>query len=70
MIPAKTWYKTHNSELLAIVKTFKNWRHYLKGCKYKVFIFTDHNNLWQFMDLKNLSLRQVRLAPELFWYYF
>ena len=27
MIPAKTWYKTHNGELLPIIKGFKTWRH-------------------------------------------
>ena len=25
MIPAKTWYKTHNGELLAVVEEFKKW---------------------------------------------
>ena len=25
MIPAETWYETHNNELLAIVKAFKTW---------------------------------------------
>ncbi len=55
MIPTKTRYKTHNQELLAIVKVFKTWRHYLEHCKYKVFVLTDHNNLCQFMDTKNLS---------------
>ena len=27
MIPAKTWYKTHNDKLLTIVEAFKIWRH-------------------------------------------
>ena len=27
MFSAKTWYKTHNGDLLAIVKAFKTWRH-------------------------------------------
>ena len=40
MIPAKTRYKTYNNELLAIIEAFKTWRHYLKGCKYKIFILT------------------------------
>ena len=31
IIPAKCNYDTHDKELLAIVKTFKHWRHYLKG---------------------------------------
>ncbi len=45
MISTKTWYETHNRELLAIVEAFKTWRPYLKGCKYKVFVLTDYNNL-------------------------
>ena len=45
IILAKTQYKTHNSELLGIMKLFKIWKHYLKGYKHRVFIFTDHNNL-------------------------
>ena len=57
MIPAETWYETHNSELLAIVKDFKMWRHYLEGYKHEVLVFTDHNNLRRFMDTKNLSSR-------------
>ena len=60
MIPAETRYETHDQELLAIVETFKTWRHYLEGCKYEVFVFTDHNNLRRFMDTKSLSSRQVQ----------
>ncbi len=45
MIPAKTRYKTHDQELLAIVEVFKTWCYYLEGCKYEVFVLTDHNNL-------------------------
>lgn len=33
MIPAKTQYKTHHAELLAIIEAFKIWRHYLEGWK-------------------------------------
>ncbi len=60
MIFVETWYETHNQELLAIVKAFKTWRHYLEGCKYEVLVLTDHNNLRRFMDTKSLSFRQVR----------
>ena len=70
MIPVETQYKTHNTELLAIVKAFKTWRHYLEGCKHKVLVLTDHNNLRRFIYTKNLSFRQVRWAQELFRYYF
>ena len=70
MIPIETWYETHNSKLLAIVKTFKTWRHYKEGCKHKVLIFTDYNNLCRFMNTKSLSSRQVCWAQEFSHYYF
>ena len=70
MISAKTWYKTHNGELLAIIKALKTWRHYLKGCKHEVLVLTNHNNLCRFMDTKSLSFRQVRWAQELSGYHF
>ena len=38
MILAKTWYKTYDGELLAIVEAFKTWRHYLKDCKHKILV--------------------------------
>ena len=31
MIPAETRYETHDGKFLAIVETFKTWRHYLEG---------------------------------------
>ena len=70
IIPVETRYKIYNSELLAIVEAFKTWRHYLEGCKYKVLVLTDYNNLCRFMDTKNLSSRQVCWAQELSHYYF
>ena len=60
MIPIETRYKTYNGELLAIVKVFKTWKHYLKSSQHKLLMFTNHNNLCWFMDIKNLSSRQVR----------
>ena len=62
MIPAKTWYKTHNQELLAIIKAFKTWCHYMEGCKFEVLVLTNHNNLYQSIDTKRLSFIQVRWA--------
>ena len=70
MILAKTWYETYNNKFLAIAEAFKTWRHYLEGCKHKVFILTDLNNLYRFMDTKSLSSRQVRWAQELSQYHF
>ena len=70
MISAKTRYKTHNGKLLAIVEAFKTWCYYLKVCKHKVLVLTDHNNVCRFIDTKSLSSRQVRWAQELSQYHF
>ena len=70
MISAKTRYKTHDGKFLAIVQAFKTWRHYLKGCKHEVLVFTNYNNLCRFMDTKSLSSRQVRWAQKLSRYHF
>ena len=57
MILAATLYKTYKIELLAIVEVFKTGQYYLKCCKYKILIFTNYNNLYYFINTKNLSFR-------------
>lgn len=42
MIPAKTWYKTHDNKIFAIIKIFKDCNIYLKNDKHKVFIFFNY----------------------------
>lgn len=59
MILAKTKYKTHYNELLAIINAFNTWRYYPKSYKNKVFIFIDYNKLYLFINLKNPSFYQV-----------
>ena len=70
MILAKTRYKTHNGEFLAIVEIFKTCRHYLEDCKHEVLVLTDNNNICWFLNIKNLTSRQVCLAQKLFCYHF
>ena len=65
MIPAECNYDTHDKELLAIVKTFKHWRHYLKGSRHPIEVLADHANLRYFMTTKELSGRQARWAERL-----
>ena len=55
MILVKTRHKTHDNKLLGIVEAFETWRHYLEGCKHKMLVFTNHNNYYYLMDIKNLS---------------
>ena len=60
LTPAEINYKIHNKELLAIIKAFKKWHHYLKGAKYKIKVFTNHQNLEYFTTAKVLNRRQAR----------
>ena len=69
MILPKTRYENHDNELLAIVETFKIWKHYLEDCKHEVLVLTKHNNLHRLMDIKSLILRQVYWAQQLSRYY-
>jgi len=48
-------YDTHDHELLAIVVTFKQWRHYLEGSQYPIEVLADHAKLRYFMTTKELS---------------
>jgi len=45
MALAERNYETYDQELLAIIDSFKHFRHYLKGATYPVVVLTDHNNL-------------------------
>ena len=65
MIDAETRYETHDGELLAIVESFRHWRHYLEGSKWPVTVKTDHNSLRFFMTQKSLNRRQARWAEQL-----
>ena len=56
-ISTKTRYKTHDSELLTIIETFKTWKNYLKSFQDEVFMLTNNNNFQQFIDTKSLSFR-------------
>jgi len=48
-------YDVHDKELLAIVESFKKWRHYLEGVADPVEVYTDHRNLTYFSETKTLS---------------
>lgn len=58
MIDAETRYPVHEQELLAIINSLSNWRHYLSGRKFTVK--TDHKSLQYFKTQPMLSGRQSR----------
>ena len=58
-------YNVHDKELLAIVESFKKWRHYLEGVANPVEVYTDHRNLTYFSKTKTLSRRLARWSEFL-----
>ncbi len=48
-------YEIHDKELLAIVNSFQEWRHFLEGAQHPVTVHIDHKNLEYFMSAKVLN---------------
>jgi len=64
MNPAERNYDIYDKELLAIVKTLKDFRAELMSVE-NMLILTDHKNLEYFTTTKLLNARQARWAEEL-----
>ncbi len=60
MTSAERNYDADESEMLAIVKACKQWRHYVENAKHQILIITDHVNLRTFLIIKILSRRKIR----------
>ena len=58
-------YSVYDKELLAIVESFKNWRHFLIHSTEEVQVFCDHNNLKFFRTTQLLKPRHARWAEFL-----
>jgi len=63
-------YDAYDRELLAIVASMKQWRHYVRGANHKVLIQCDHKNLEYFQTSNVLSWRQAVSAQILSSYDF
>jgi transposase InsO family protein len=70
MAPAECNYGIHDKEMLAVVKSLKEWRPELHGAANRIKIYTDHKALEYFMTTKQLTSRQARWAEALSEYYF
>jgi hypothetical protein len=57
MTGAKRNYETHDSELLVIILTFKEWRQYTEGSQYIVEMICDYENLKYFISTKIFNRR-------------
>jgi hypothetical protein len=58
-------YEVYDLELLAIVYSFKQWRHYLEGAQHTIEVLTDHSNLRSIRAVQKLNARQARWAMYL-----
>jgi hypothetical protein len=65
MTSAERHYDANESEMLAIVKTCKQWRHYVENAKHQILIIIDHVNLRTFFIIKILSKREIRWWKKL-----
>jgi hypothetical protein len=53
-------YDANEFEMLAIVKTCKQWQHYVENAKHQILIIIDHVNLRTFFIIKILSRRKIK----------
>jgi hypothetical protein len=53
--PVEQNYEIHDTEILAIIRGLKEWRHYLEGARHPVEIWTDHKNLEYFRVAQKLN---------------
>jgi len=62
--PVERNYEIHEKELLAILEVFKEWNHYLVGVDKGVTVYSDHQNLQNFLTTKVWNQRQIRWAQR------
>ena len=53
-------YQIYDRELLAIIRGFETWRHFLMGSPHKVTVHTNHKNLTFYRTPQKLNRRQAR----------
>ena len=62
---AERGYNITNLELLAIMRGFCHWRHFLANADHKVIVHTDHANLLYFQEPHKINRRIARYVLEL-----
>jgi hypothetical protein len=46
--PVECNYEIHDVEMLAIIRGFEEWHHYLEGAHHPIEVLTNHKNLEYF----------------------
>ena len=65
MSPEERNYLVADKEMLSVIHTLEQWRHYLEGAKHQFNIWNDHANLQWFMKRQDLNRCQARWAQYL-----
>ena len=63
--PAECNYEIYDKELIAIVRSFEEWRAELESTPHPIQVLSDHKNLEYFMSTKLLNRRQARWSEFL-----
>ena len=63
-------YEIHDKEMLAIIRTMEEWRHFLEGAEHSFEVWMDHKNLEYFRSAKKLNCRQAWWSLFLAWFDF
>jgi hypothetical protein len=58
--PTERCYKIYDRELMGIVKSLEEWRHYVQGSPFTTTVLSDHRNLTYFRKPQRLNDRQAR----------
>ena len=59
MDEAERNYDIYDKEMLAIIKSLENWKHFLQGSEHQIDILSDHKNLEYWTTARNLTRRQA-----------
>jgi transposase InsO family protein len=65
MSPEECNYLVADKEMLSVIRSLEQWRHYLEGAHHEFEIWNDHANLQWFMKYQDLNRRQARWAQYL-----
>ena len=65
MTPEECNYPVADKEMLSVIKSLEQWKHYVEGAHHQFEIWNDHANLQWFMKHQDLNRRQARWAQYL-----
>ena len=65
MSPEERNYPIADKEMLSVIRSLEEWRHYLEGANLQFEVWNDHTNLQWFMKRQDLNRRQARWAQYL-----